>query len=58
MASLRAVCPRCGGYRTRELARLPQEAHAVFICSLCKHTWCEEGRRAGVARHTTPVAPV
>ena len=42
---LRTACPRCDGYGARELNRLPEEGHGVFMCAFCKHTWCEEGRR-------------
>ena len=43
---LRIPCPRCGGYGVRELNRLPEEGHGVFMCVFCKHTWCEVGRTA------------
>ncbi len=37
-------CPRCAARGARELTRLAEEGHAVFMCPFCKHTWCEEGR--------------
>ena len=40
----RVRCPRCGGRGARELNRLPEEGHPVFMCPFCKHTWCEAGR--------------
>lgn len=39
-------CPRCSARGMRELRRLPEEGHAVFLCPFCKHTWCEAGREA------------
>jgi hypothetical protein len=40
----RVACPRCNARGPRQLGRLPQEAHSIFMCAFCKHTWCEEGR--------------
>ena len=37
-------CPRCVARGMRELNRLAEEGHAIFMCPFCKHTWCEEGR--------------
>lgn len=42
----RLTCPRCGSRGARELNRLPEEGHPVFMCPFCKHTWCEHGRHA------------
>ena len=38
-------CPRCHSKGARELNSVEGEWHPVFACSLCKHTWCEAGRR-------------
>ncbi len=37
-------CPRCLSRGARELNKLPEELHPVFMCPFCKHTWCEAGR--------------
>ena len=48
-------CPRCLCRGARELNRLPEEGHPVYMCPFCKHTWCEHGRRDPSSR--TPVPP-
>lgn len=40
----RIRCPRCAARSTRELTRLPEEGHTIFMCPFCRHTWCEQGR--------------
>lgn len=37
-------CPRCNTQGARELNVVEGEEHPIFVCSLCKHTWCEAGR--------------
>ena len=37
-------CPRCAARGMRELTRLPEEGHPLFICPFCRHMWCERGR--------------
>ena len=44
----RLRCPRCSGRGARELSRLSEEGHAVFMCIFCKHTWCEAGRQTSL----------